>query len=40
MVPVHIEIQGQYDADFAKRMYVYNYRLLDRDDESVVSLAI
>jgi hypothetical protein len=40
MVLVHIEIQGQYDADFAKRMYIYNYRLFDRYDESVVSLAI
>ena len=31
-VLVHIEIQGQEDADFAKRMYVYNYRLFDRYD--------
>jgi hypothetical protein len=32
MVLVHTEIQGARDADFAKRMYVYNYRLFDRYD--------
>ena len=25
-VLVHIEVQGQPEPDFAKRMYVYNYR--------------
>ncbi|NET39155.1 MAG: transposase, partial [Cyanothece sp. SIO1E1] len=39
-VLVHIEIQNQVDPDFAKRMYVYNYRLFDRYDRQVVSLAI
>ena len=24
---IHIEVQGQYDAKFAKRMFTYNYRL-------------
>ena len=37
---VHVEVQGQYEADFAKRMYVYNYRLFDRYNRQVVSLAV
>src|SRR5712691_1275020 len=40
MVLVHTEIQGSRDRDFAKRMYVYNYRLFDRYDRPVVSLAV
>ena len=32
--------QGQPESDFAKRMYVYNYRLFDRYDRPVVSLAV
>ena len=24
---IHIEVQSQYQADFAQRMYTYNYRL-------------
>jgi len=24
IVLIHIEIQGEYDADFAKRIYIYN----------------
>ena len=40
MVLVHTEIQGTRDRDFAKRMYVYNYRLFDRYDRPVVSLAV
>jgi hypothetical protein len=39
-VLIHVEIQGQRDADFPKRMYVYNYRLFDRYDRPVVSLAV
>ena len=31
---------GSRDRDFAKRMYVYNYRLFDRYDRPVVSLAV
>jgi hypothetical protein len=37
---VHIEMQGEHDPEFAKRMYVYNYRLFDRYDRPVVSLAV
>ena len=39
-VLVHIEVQSQPDPDFAKRMFTYYYRLLDRFDRPVVSLAI
>lgn len=39
-VLIHIEVQGQPESDFAKRMYVYNYRLFDRYDRPVVSLAV
>ena len=39
-VMVHVEIQGQYESDFAKRMYIYNYRLFDTHDCKVASLAI
>ena len=27
---VHIEVQGDYDASFAQRMFIYHYRLYDR----------
>ena len=37
---IHVEIQGYYDADFVKRMFTYNYRIFDRYDEEVISLAI
>src|SRR5262245_6223083 len=40
IVLIHTEIQGQRDEAFAKRMYVYNYRLFDRYDRPVVSLAV
>ncbi|MEK7396775.1 MAG: hypothetical protein AAB116_07540, partial [Candidatus Poribacteria bacterium] len=36
----HIEIQSQRDTSFAKRMYVYNYRIFDRYDRFVISLAV
>ena len=39
-VLIHIEVQGQEDADLDKRMYVYNYRLFDRYNRRVASLAI
>ncbi|WP_200249671.1 hypothetical protein [Thiococcus pfennigii] len=37
---VHVEVQGQNEADFAQRMFVYNYRLYDRHARPVVSLAV
>lgn len=39
-VLVHIEVQSQEEADFARRMLTYHYRLLDRYDRPVVSLAV
>jgi hypothetical protein len=37
---IHVEVQSTRDGDFPKRMYVYNYRIFDRYDKEVVSLAI
>jgi hypothetical protein len=39
-VLIHIEVQSQPEPNFAKRMFTYYYRLLDRFDRPVVSLAI
>ncbi|MEH2333718.1 hypothetical protein [Nostoc sp.] len=39
-VLVHVEVQGQYDSQFAERMYTYNYRLFDRYKKRVISLAV
>jgi len=37
---LHIEVQGQFDASFGMRVYIYNYRIFDRYKKPVVSLAI
>ncbi len=37
---IHIEVQSYFEKDFAKRMFVYNYRIFDRYNKDVVSLAI
>lgn len=37
---IHVEVQGEAEAGFAERMYVYNYRLFDRYRRTVVSLAV
>ena len=37
---LHVEVQAQRDADFAQRMYVYNYRIWDRYQKPVISLAL
>jgi hypothetical protein len=39
-VMTHIEIQGQEETGFSERMFTYNYRLRDRYNQPVVSLAI
>lgn len=39
-VLVHIEIQSQATADFAQQMYVYIFRLYDRYNREVCSLAV
>jgi hypothetical protein len=40
IVICHIEVQNEGEADFGARMYNYNYRLRDRYNCPVVSLAI
>jgi hypothetical protein len=37
---IHVEVQSQYEADFARRMFVYHYRIFDRYNRQVVSLAV
>jgi hypothetical protein len=37
---IHVEVQTWKEGDFPKRMYVYNYRIFDRYDQEVISLAI
>jgi hypothetical protein len=39
-VLVHLEVQSFEETNFAQRMYVYHYRLFDRYNRSVASLAI
>jgi len=37
---IHIEVQGYYDKTFPRRMFTYWYRILDRYDKTVASLAV
>lgn len=37
---IHIEVQGYKDEAFARRMFTYYYRLLDRYDVGVATLAL
>jgi hypothetical protein len=39
-VYVHIEVQGERDRSFEKRIYVYNYWLFDRYDRPIASFAV
>jgi hypothetical protein len=39
-VLIHVEVQTARDAEFPQRMYVYNYRIFDRYNKSVASLAV
>ena len=39
-VLIHVEVQGEPEDDFAKRMFTYQYRLRDRYNMDVVSLAV
>lgn len=38
-VLVHVEVQGQYDRNFAERIYIYNYRLYVREAAPSRSIA-
>lgn len=40
LVYVHVEVQSQTQREFARRMFVYHYRLFDRYDGEIVSLAV
>lgn len=40
LVLVHVEVQAQAEARFARRMFVYHYRIFDRYEKQVVSLAV
>jgi hypothetical protein len=37
---VHVEVQTTRDDDFPLRMYVYNYRIFDRYNKAVASIAV
>ena len=37
---VHVEVQTQRDEDFAKRMFTYHHRLIDRWGQAVASFAV
>ena len=39
-VLVHVEVQGQYQQDFARRMFTYFYRLLDKYQKPITAYAI
>jgi len=39
-VLVHIEVQGYNDPEFARRMFTYFYRILDKYNRFVTSIAI
>ena len=39
-VLIHVEVQTARDAEFPLRMYVYNYRVFDRYNRPVASLAV
>jgi len=40
LVYVHVEVQSQPQSEFPRRMFVYHYRLFDKYDGEVVSLAV
>src|SRR5687767_2734603 len=37
---IHVEVQGQAEEGFARRVFVYNYRIFDRYNWPVVSLVV
>ena len=39
-VLVHVEVQGQYQQDFARRMFTYFYRILDKYQKPITAYAI
>ncbi len=39
-VLTHVEVQGQYESGFSKRIFVYNYRIFGRYEKPVASLVV
>lgn len=39
-IMIHVEVQNQREKDFQKRMFVYYYRILERYNKPLVSIAI
>ncbi len=39
-VLIHIEVQGTPERDFARRMFVYYYRIFDRYEHPILSVAV
>lgn len=39
-VCIHIEVQGDPEDDFNRRMFIYHYRLFDRFGQPLASLAV
>jgi hypothetical protein len=37
---IHVEVQGRREEGFARRVFVYNYRIFDRYNAEVVSLVV
>lgn len=37
---IHLEVQGALRRGFAKRIYIYNYRIFDKYDAEVISLVL
>jgi len=37
---IHIEVQSSYESDFAKRMFVYFYRIFDQYSQQITAIAI
>lgn len=39
-VLIHIEVQSEPEQDFARRMLIYHYRIFDRYDQPIMSVAV
>ncbi len=37
---IHVEVQGEHEADFGQRMFKYFYRLYDKHDVNITALAV
>ncbi len=40
LILIHVEVQSYPEKEFSKRMFTYNYKIYDRYEKEVVSLAI